>query len=161
MQPKTVGEGTAAIRLQKLQTFTSHISLQFIVISHENNRLCLQFFSSREICGKPTVQNIAGSFFKSRNSTPATVDRERRRFACSYRKLEKNADILLLQLENTHRDLQNILKLISSRQHEQCARITPTKSLVTPQVLIWWRSAWKCSIAVFDNDNTIIVLFFL
>ena len=96
MQNLAVGEGTADIRLQKLQTFTSHISLQFIVISHENNWPCLRIFSSREICGKPTVQNIAGSFFKSRNSTPATVDRERRRFACSYRKLEKNADILLL-----------------------------------------------------------------
>ena len=70
MQNLAVGEGTAAIRLQKLQTFTSHISLQFIVISHENNWLCLRIFSSREICGKPTVQNIAGSFFKSRNSTP-------------------------------------------------------------------------------------------
>ena len=70
----------------------------------------------------------------------------------------KIEDILRLKQVNTHRYLQNILKLFSSRQREQRPRIIPTKSLrVTPQILFWRSSTWKCSMAVSDNDNNILV----
>ena len=52
---------------------------------------------------------------------PATLDRERCRFICSNRMLQKNADTLQSKQANNHRDLQIILKLLSSRQHEQRA----------------------------------------
>ena len=54
--------------IKKIQTFASHFPLKFIVFTHENNWICPRIFSSREICRKPTGQNIAGSFFESRNS---------------------------------------------------------------------------------------------
>ena len=54
----------------------------------------------------------------------------------------KNADIIRLKPANTNRDLQNIRKLLSRRQHEQRPWIIPMKSLrVTPQMLIWRNSS--------------------
>ena len=50
--------------------------------------------------------------------------------------LRKNADTLRPKEANNHRDLQIILKLLFSRQHEQRAWIIPTESLrVTQQML--------------------------
>ena len=72
---------------KKVQTFASHFPLKFIVFTHENNWICPRIFSSRKICRKPTGQNIVGSFFESRNSKSATLDRERCRFTCRYRML--------------------------------------------------------------------------
>ena len=43
--------------------------------------------------------------------------------------LKKDADTLRSKEANNHRDLQIILKLLSSRQHEQRAWIIPTESL--------------------------------
>ena len=61
---------------------------------------------------------------------------------------------------NNHRELQIILKLLSSRQHEQRAGIIPTESLrVTQKMLAERSSTWKCSMAVSDNNNTILILF--
>ena len=74
--------------------------------------------------------------------------------------LRKNADTLRPKEANNHRDLQIILKLLFSRQQERRAWIIPTKSLrVTQQMLVLGSSAWKCSMAVSDNDNTILILF--
>ena len=58
----------AATGYKKIQTLASHFPLKFIVFTHENNWICPWVFSSQEICRKPTGQNIAGSFFESRNS---------------------------------------------------------------------------------------------
>ena len=74
--------------------------------------------------------------------------------------LKKYADILRSKQANNHRDLQIILKLLSSRQHEQRAGIIPPESLrVTQQMLVLRSSAQKCSMAVSDDDNTILILF--
>ena len=74
--------------------------------------------------------------------------------------LRKNADTLRPKEANNHRDLQIILKLLFSRQQERRAWIIPTKSLrVTQQMLVLGSSAWKCSMAVSDNNNTILILF--
>ena len=122
----------------------------------------LAFFHHGKFCRKPTGQNITGSFFESRNSTSvsqgrATLERERCRFTCRYRMLEKREDILRSRQADSYRDLQNIVKFLSSRQHEQRkvfgSRCT---SLCTCQ--FWRSSARKCSMAVSVNDNTILVL---
>ena len=85
--------------------------------------------------------------------------RSRCRFTCSNRMLEK-CNTLRSKQANKHRDLQNILKLSSSTQHKQ-RLINSTKSLrVTQQMLIWRSSAWKCLMAVIDNDNAILILFY-
>ena len=65
---------------------------------------------------KPTGQNIAGSFFTSRHSTPVTFDRERD--AGLY---GKRGRYFRSMQANTHRDLKNNQNLLSSRQHEQRA----------------------------------------
>ena len=50
--------------------------------------------------------------------------------------LKKKCRYLTIEQANTQRYLQNILKLLSSRQHEQPLCKIPTKSLrVTPQIL--------------------------
>ena len=63
--------------------------------------------------------------------------------------LKKNVDTLRSKEANNHRDLQIILKLLSSRQQERRAWIIPTESLwVTQQMLVLRSSAWKCSMVV-------------
>ena len=62
--------------IKKIQTFASHFPLKFIVFTYENNWICPRIFSSREICRKPTGQNIAGSFFESRNSKSVSQRRQ-------------------------------------------------------------------------------------
>ena len=75
------------------------------------------------------------------------LNRKRCRFTCSNR---KKSDTLRSKQANKHRDLQIILKLLSSRQHEQRAWIIPTESLrVTQQMLVLQSSAWKCSTTLF------------
>ena len=83
----------------------------------------LGFFLSREICRKPTGQNTAGSFFI--NFTSHAIKRRRHsieRDVDLHVVLEKkNADTFRLKQANNHRDLQIILKLLYSKQHEQRA----------------------------------------
>ena len=68
--------------------------------------------------------------------------------------MKKNTDTLRSKQANNHRDPQIILKLLSSRQHEQRAWIIPTESLrVTQQILVLWSSAWKCSMAVWRGQH--------
>ena len=71
--------------IKKIQTFASHFPLKFIVFTHENNWICPWVFSSREICRKPTGQNIAGSFFESRNSKSVSQRRQH--------SIERDADL--------------------------------------------------------------------
>ena len=76
------------------------------------------------------------------------LNRKRCRFTCNNRK--KNSDTLRSKQANKHRDLQVILKLLSSRQHEQRAWLILTESLrVTQQMLVLQSSAWKCSTTLF------------
>ena len=100
----------------------------------------------REICRKPTGQNTAGSFLI--NFTSHTIKRRQHSIdrgvdlhvviEC----LKKNADTLRSKQENNHGNLEIILKLLSSRQHEQRAGIIPTESLrVTQQMLVLRSSA--------------------
>ena len=71
--------------IKKIQTFASHFPLKFIVFTHENNGICPWVFSSWEICRKPTGQNIAGSFFESRNSKSVSQRRQH--------SIERDADL--------------------------------------------------------------------
>ena len=132
-----------------------HIGLQNIKVGGKTNLGDLPLFVW---CMLTFAINI---FYKSRNKTPVTLDRERCRFTCDRRILEKkNADTLRSKQTNNHRDLQIILKLLSSRQHEQRAWIIRTESFrVTQQMLVLRISAWKCAMAVSDDDNTILILF--
>ena len=117
------------------------------------------FFSSREICGKPTGQNISGLIVM--NFTSHVIKRrqhliEKDEDLHAVIEWKKNCYTLRSKQANNHRDLQITPKLLSSRQHEQRAWIIPTESLrVMQQMLVWRSSAWKCSMAVSDNDNTI------
>ena len=75
----------AATGYKKIQTLASHFPLKFIVFTHENNWICPRIFSSQEICRKPTGQNIAGSFFESRNSKSVSQRRQH--------SIERDADL--------------------------------------------------------------------
>ena len=111
------------------------------------------------ISREATGQNIAGSSFnefykhaikRRQHSTERDVD--------LLVEIEcKKMQILYDRSKQINTDLQNILKLLSSRQHEQRALTIPMKSLqVTPQMLVWRSSAYKCSMAVSDNEITIL-----
>ena len=58
--------------------------LKSIVITRKKQLATSLEFLSREIFRKPTRQNFAGSFSKSRNLTLATLNRESCRFTCRY-----------------------------------------------------------------------------
>ena len=122
------------------------------------------FFSSREICRKPTGQNTAGSFLINFTSHAIkrrqhSIDRDADLHVV-IECLKKNADTLRSKQENNHGNLEIILKLLSSRQHEQRAGIIPKESLrVTQHMLVLRSSAQKCSMAVSDDNNTILILF--
>ena len=109
---------------------------------------------------QPTGQNISGLFVMNLTShvikhRQHLIERDEDLHAVIEWKNKKSYTLRSKQANN-HRDLQITPKLLSSRQHEQRAWIIPTESLrVTQQMLVWRSSAWKCSMAVSDNDNTI------
>ena len=118
MQTKTAG---AAVRLQKIQTFASHFSFKFIFFSHENNWLCLGIFSLREIAGSllaHSLINFTSHAIKRRqHSTERDVDLH------LVIKCVKKLRILYDRSKQINiRDLQNILKLLSSREHEHALK---------------------------------------
>ena len=82
-------------------------------------------FFIKGICRKPTGQNTAGSFFM--NFTSHAIKRRQHSIERDVdlhvviECLRKNADTLRPKEANNHRDLQIILKLLFSRQHEQRA----------------------------------------
>ena len=82
-------------------------------------------FFIKGICRKPTGQNTAVSFLM--NFTSHAIKRRQHSIERDVdlhvviECLKKDADTLRSKEANNHRDLQIILKLLSSRQHEQRA----------------------------------------
>ena len=103
---------------------------------------------------KPADQNIAGSPFRSRNSTLETFDRDTIYLHLYLEQLDvygKNAR--RMRVRYTYRDLHDILKALLSGRDEQFVGILVKGYHVTPQILVHLRSVHWYFKVVSDSKN--------
>ena len=83
---------------KKIQTFPSHFPLKFIVFTHENNWICPRIFLQEAYWSKFCWLILWVTQFKVGKSTSAALDRERCRFTCRYRMLEKKGRYFTIEV---------------------------------------------------------------
>ena len=114
---KTAGEGAAATRLQKIQTFPP-LFQTYCHYPQKQLALSTDFFIKVKFAGSLLIKvflghSVSHAVQHRQHSTKRDVNLH------VVKECLKNADIIRLKPANTNRDLQNIRKLLSRRQHEQ------------------------------------------